>query len=194
MEAQLHLTCMRCRQVYIENGRNYFYVQHRATRQVFRMGMGTIEMTQLRVLSAALTALFWLGTSGSGAFAGMNLASQKYETAAGKEQKPRKAKASGLAGSEGNVRRKVLYTSETGGGDGCSRLYRQYVAASGHSAFASTPVDYFYGSSVCASSLNAPSTKAAEERAMASCRAGAKKYKSAGEIGVSGACEIFMSK
>ncbi|MCR5855571.1 hypothetical protein [Mesorhizobium sp. J428] len=71
---------------------------------------------------------------------------------------------------------------------------QQYVAASGHSAFASTPIDYFYGSSVCATALNAASAKAAEERAMASCRAGAKKYKSAGEIGVSGACQIFMSK
>lgn len=146
------------------------------------------------MLAAALAALFCIETGVSSAFAEVRLAPQKYQTVAGKEQKARKTKSSGLAGSEGHVRRKVLYAREIGGGDGCSRLYKQYVAASGHSAFASTPVDYFYGSSVCASSLNAPSTKAAEERAMVSCRAGAKKYKSAGEIGVSGACEIFMSK
>lgn len=114
------------------------------------------------------------------------------KSADAKSTKGAKGKSTRLAGSEGNVRRKVLYTREMSGG--CGKLYEQYVAASGHSAFASTPIDYFYGSSVCAASVNAGSTKVAEERAMASCRSGAKKYKSAGETGVSGACEIFMSK
>ncbi len=149
-------------------------------------------MTKLRIFALALLSTIFVDAQVAGALAKEEPKKTERTSAYAKSKKPAKATSSGLAGSEGNVRRRVLYTREMSGG--CGKMYKQYVAASGHSAFASTPIDYFYGSSVCATALNAPSAKAAEERAMASCRAGAKKYKSAGEIGVSGACEIFMSK
>jgi len=149
-------------------------------------------MRKLRIFALAILSIVLIDGQVVSAFAKEVTKTTERKSAYAKSKKPAKTKSAGLAGSEGNVRRRVLYTREMSGG--CGKMYKQYVAASGHSAFASTPIDYFYGSSVCAAAFNAPSAKAAEERAMASCRSGAKKYKSAGEIGVSGACEIFMSK
>lgn len=165
-------------------------MQHRAKRPVFQMGMGTIEMTRLRIFAPALTALFCLGISSSGAFAGIDLASQKYETAAGKEQKPRKAKSSGLAGSEGHIKRKIMFTADTTGG--CKGLYKRYVAAAGHSAYAATIVDYFHGGGyICAAGLNAPTQAEAERRAIAECDKSRKQYKT---MEPTGRCEISASK
>lgn len=109
---------------------------------------------------------------------------------AGKNQKPRKAKASGLAGSEGDVRRKIMFPAGWEGG--CQGVYKRYVAASGHSAFAATTIDYFYGGSfVCGAGINGPTQAEAERRALAQCDAGRKKYKGTRP---SGRCTIYASK
>lgn len=137
----------------------------------------------------ALAAGFLAASVSSNAAAGENASYAQHKWVGAKSVKK---KRSGLAGSEGNVRRKVMFNASMTGG--CGGMHKRYIAASGHSAFASTPINYFYGTNICAVGLNAPSTKAAEDRALASCRAGLKKYKSAGEQGPKGPCLIFMSK
>ncbi|RVC61681.1 MAG: hypothetical protein EOS65_20620 [Mesorhizobium sp.] len=76
--------------------------------------------------------------------------------------------------------------------DECTKTYHDYVAAGGHSAYATTfysrVVDLYI---ICGSGLNAPSQKAAEERALRSCQAGLKKWK---VRTASGGCEIAASK
>jgi len=75
--------------------------------------------------------------------------------------------------------------------DECTRAYNAYVAASGHSAYASTPyarIRSLY--IICGSSLNAPSQKAAEERAMKSCEAARNHYK----VITGAGCELASSK
>ena len=76
--------------------------------------------------------------------------------------------------------------------DECTRAYKDYVAASGHSAYATTfysrVVDLYI---ICGSGLNAPSQKAAEDRALRSCQAGLKRWK---VRTASGGCEIAASK
>ena len=74
----------------------------------------------------------------------------------------------------------------------CTRAYNAYVAASGHSAYATTfysrVVDLYI---ICGSKLNAPSQKAAEDVAVHNCLAGLKKWK----VRVaSGGCAIAASK
>lgn len=91
------------------------------------------------------------------------------------------------------MRRKVIYPLDMDGG--CGKLHKQYIAASGHSAFAATTIHYDIGPGhVCGASLNAGSKKAAEAQAMARCTAGIKKFKSAGEQPIVGPCFIHMSK
>ncbi len=96
--------------------------------------------------------------------------------------------AGALAGSEGDVRYPI--TIPTGTTGGCGKAYAAYVAASGHSAFAATPIvpatEYF----ICGAKLNAPSQKAAEDLALKSCQASKSKYK----VTVAGACSIAASK
>ncbi|WP_192249231.1 hypothetical protein [Mesorhizobium silamurunense] len=96
--------------------------------------------------------------------------------------------AGSLAGSKGDVRYPI--TIPTGTVGGCGKAYAAYVAAAGHSAFAATPIvpatEYF----ICGAWLNAPSQRAAEERALKSCQASKGKYK----VTVAGACSIAASK
>lgn len=75
--------------------------------------------------------------------------------------------------------------------DDCTKAYNAYVAASGHSAYATTPYSrlrYLY--IICGTRLNAPSQKAAEEQAMKSCQATRAHYK----VTTGGGCEIAASK
>jgi hypothetical protein len=73
----------------------------------------------------------------------------------------------------------------------CTKAYKAYVAASGHSAYATTP--YIRVTSayiVCGSRLNAPSQKAAEEGALKSCQAAVASHR----FTTGGRCEIAASK
>ncbi|RJT33510.1 hypothetical protein D3227_25090 [Mesorhizobium waimense] len=73
----------------------------------------------------------------------------------------------------------------------CTKAYNAYVAASGHSAYATTP--YMRVTSIyiiCGAHLNAQSQKAAEDLAMKSCKATRAHYK----VTTGGACEIAASK
>jgi hypothetical protein len=147
--------------------------------------METIKVTGLRTFAAALAALFCIEAGASSAFAEVRLAPQKYQTVAGKNQKAR-----GLAGSEGDVKRKIMFPADWVGG--CKGVYQRYVAASGHSAFTATIVDYFYGGGfVCGSGFNAPSQAEAERRALAQCEAARKQYKGVEPIG---RCFVYASK
>ena len=96
--------------------------------------------------------------------------------------------AESLAGSKGHTRFPVYITPGSTGG--CSKHYREYVAARGHSAYAMTPFTWGTEFSICGISLNAPSQQAAEDRAMKSCESGRKKWK----ISTAGACAIAASK
>ncbi|WP_217576012.1 hypothetical protein [Mesorhizobium sp. GbtcB19] len=93
-----------------------------------------------------------------------------------------------LAGSKGDVRYPVTIPWGTTGG--CGKAYAAYIAASGHSAFAATPIvpqtEYF----ICGAKLNAPSQKAAEDLALKSCQASKSKYK----VTVAGDCSLAASK
>lgn len=76
--------------------------------------------------------------------------------------------------------------------DQCRMAYNAYVAASGHSAYATT----FYTRVrdlyvVCGKALNAPSQQAAEEIAMRNCVGGLKKWRL---NTASGGCSIAASK
>lgn len=70
----------------------------------------------------------------------------------------------------------------------CVKGYKDYVAASGHSAYTSTRIGgpYF----ICGLALNAASQKSAEERAMANCIYSTKKFK----VRTMSKCEIVASK
>nr|WP_295469870.1 hypothetical protein [Mesorhizobium sp.] len=114
----------------------------------------------------------------------------RSEATFAKDAKPRKSRSGGLAGSEGDVKRKIMFTGFTQGG--CKGLYKRYVAASGHSAYAATTIDYFAGGAyVCAAGLNAGSQAEAERRAVAECKRSREKYKTAQP---SGPCVVYASK
>ncbi|MBZ9990287.1 hypothetical protein LB572_24615 [Mesorhizobium sp. BH1-1-5] len=76
--------------------------------------------------------------------------------------------------------------------DQCTSAYRSYVAASGHSAYATTfytrVVDLYV---VCGKALNAPSQKAAEDVALRNCQGGLKRWRL---NTASGGCAIAASK
>lgn len=98
--------------------------------------------------------------------------------------------AESLAGSKGNIR---FYPTLPGNPkDPCTKAYNAYVAASGHSAYATTfysrVVDLYI---ICGSRMNAPSQKAAEDLALRGCQAGLRKWKV--KI-ASGGCQIALSK
>jgi len=94
-----------------------------------------------------------------------------------------------LAGQVGVERHHVFFPT-FGSEGGCQKMYQAYVAAGGHSAYASTisgpQVEYF----VCGAGINSGSQAAAEKRAMASCDAALKKYK----VKLVGGCDIVASK
>lgn len=98
--------------------------------------------------------------------------------------------AESLAGSKGDVRFPATRGSDPK--SECNVAYKAYVAASGHSAYATTfysrVVDLYI---VCGSKLNAPSQKAAEEMALRNCQAGLTRWKLKT---ASGGCAISASK
>lgn len=95
--------------------------------------------------------------------------------------------AGSLAGTKGDVR----FPPTLGTGE-CNVAYKAYVAASGHSAYATTfysrVVDLYI---ICGTKLNAPSQKAAEEMALRNCQAGLTRWKLKT---ASGGCAISSSK
>jgi len=96
--------------------------------------------------------------------------------------------AGSLAGSKGDVRYPVSFPAGTTGG--CLKAYKDYVAAGGHSAYASTPIARMTEFFICGTHVNAKTQKAAEDAALRSCQAGLKKWK----FQTSGACSIAASK
>ncbi|MGX9179567.1 hypothetical protein [Mesorhizobium sp. BHbdii] len=97
--------------------------------------------------------------------------------------------AESLAGSKGDTRFHPYLPRNSK--DPCTKAFKAYVAASGHSAYATTP--YMRVTSlyiVCGSRLNAPSQKAAEELALKSCQATRNSYK----VTTGGGCEVAASK
>jgi len=98
--------------------------------------------------------------------------------------------AGSLAGNEGDKRFPPPLAMNPK--DQCRIAYNAYVAAGGHSAYATT----FYTRVrdlyvVCGKSLNAPSQKAAEDVAMRNCQGGLKKWRL---NTASGGCAIAASK
>lgn len=114
---------------------------------------------------------------------------RRFEATFAKDAKPRKSRSNSLAGSEGDVKRKLMFLSDWQGG--CGAIYKRYVAASGHSAFVATTVDYFSGSGfVCGAGYNAGSQGKAEAQAMAQCKEARKRYK----VEQIGPCVVYASK
>lgn len=114
---------------------------------------------------------------------------RRFEATYAKDAKHRKSSSGGLAGSEGDVKRKLMFLADWQGG--CGAMYKRYVAASGHSAFAATTVDYFSGSGfVCGAGYNAGSQGKAEAVAMAQCKEARQRYK----VEQIGSCVVYASK
>ncbi|MDI6027098.1 hypothetical protein QBK99_12955 [Corticibacterium sp. UT-5YL-CI-8] len=100
---------------------------------------------------------------------------------------PLAASAESLAGKVGDRR----YPAQFGQTKGpCQQAYKQYVAASGHSAYAQTHINYDAEAFFCGSFYNAPTQKAAEERALADCNSVFTKYK----VKTAGRCTVYASK
>lgn len=96
------------------------------------------------------------------------------------------AQATSLAGQKGKVKRRL----PNGHGD-CAKAVREYIAASGHSAYAQTAWNYSIDrGGICSSALNRKSKAEAEAMALAGCEQGTKKWKYA----YSGKCVIAASK
>ncbi|WP_352989091.1 hypothetical protein [Mesorhizobium sp. M0904] len=97
--------------------------------------------------------------------------------------------AGSLAGSEGDKRFSPLLPGSAK--DECTKAYKAYVAASGHSAYATTSfVRVRDGYVLCGAHYNASSQKAAEAMAMKSCQSARAYYK----VAASGNCQIAASK
>ncbi|TPN76085.1 hypothetical protein FJ987_20840 [Mesorhizobium sp. CU2] len=96
--------------------------------------------------------------------------------------------AGSLAGSKGDVHYPVYFPPGTKGN--CGKAYNAYIAAGGHSAYASTPIARMTEFFICGVSLNTKSQQAAEDLAMRNCLGGLKRYK----FQTSGACSIAASK
>ncbi|GLS32969.1 hypothetical protein SAMN04488498_108174 [Mesorhizobium albiziae] len=96
--------------------------------------------------------------------------------------------AESLAGKIGNKRYPVQFTPGMTGP--CQKVYKDYIAAPGHSAYAQTPLRDGVEAFFCGRAFNAPSQKAAEERALENCRSVGKKYK----VKIAGACAVYVSK
>ncbi|WP_189510425.1 MULTISPECIES: hypothetical protein [unclassified Mesorhizobium] len=98
--------------------------------------------------------------------------------------------AGSLAGSVGDKRFSPTLSLDPK--EACYKSYLAYIAASGHSAYATT----FYSRVVdlhifCSVKLNAPSQKAAEEIALHACQTGFTRWK---VKTASGGCAIAASK
>lgn len=101
-------------------------------------------------------------------------------------QKKKKYGGGGLSGAVGDVRYGVTFIESVVGG--CKNAYEKYVRASGHSAYASTPM-YETEEFHCGAAMNAGSQKAAEKAALESCESAKRQYKV-----VTGPCQIYASK
>lgn len=91
-----------------------------------------------------------------------------------------------LAGQAGDKRYPANFGWTTGP---CQQVYKDYIAAAGHSAYAQTHrgnTEAFY----CGDSRNAPSQAAAEKEALEGCNSVGKKYK----MKTTGRCAIYASK
>lgn len=94
-----------------------------------------------------------------------------------------------LAGSKGDVRFSPVPPSSLK--DPCNKAYKAYVAASGHSAYATTGfIRVMDGYVLCGAKYNAPSQQAAEDLAMRSCQSGLAHYK----VAAGSQCQIAASK
>lgn len=100
---------------------------------------------------------------------------------------PLAASAESLAGKVGDQRYPAQFGQTRGP---CQQAYKDYVAASGHSAYAQTHVSYDAEAFFCGRAYNAPTQKAAEEKALSDCNAVFKKYK----VKTAGNCTIYASK
>jgi len=99
------------------------------------------------------------------------------------------ATAGSLAGSEGDKRFPPVRGSDPN--SPCNKAWKAYVAASGHSAYATTPYTRVRDIAIiCGQVINAKTQAAAEERALANCQSGLKKWK----LTLGGRCEIAASK
>jgi hypothetical protein len=97
--------------------------------------------------------------------------------------------AASLAGSKGDVRFSPYLPGNPK--DPCTKTFKAYVAAGGHSAYATTPyIRVRDGAIICGMGLNAKSQAAAEGLAMKSCLATRAYYK----VNSGGTCEIAASK
>jgi len=99
---------------------------------------------------------------------------------------PATVEAASLAGQVGEKRRGQVLPPRARGH--CVKVYKDYVAATGHSAYASTRI----GAEVifCGSSLNFESKASAEAKALKNCNSAKSKYK----MRSIGPCEIVASK
>ena len=99
------------------------------------------------------------------------------------------AQAQSLAGQKGDVRYRTQFENTK---SPCKKAFDAYVAASGHSAYAQTPSGRIANAEAyfCGISRNAPSQKAAQERAIADCKRVGDKYK----VKIAGRCEVYASK
>lgn len=100
---------------------------------------------------------------------------------------PISASAESLAGKVGDKRHSGNFNHTEGA---CGKAYKDYVAASGHSAYAQTPIGYRVEAFFCGGALNAPTQKEAEKRALANCNATFTKYK----LKTTGKCTVYASK
>ena len=98
------------------------------------------------------------------------------------------ATAESLAGKVGDKRYPV--NIPWGSIGGCQKAYDAYIAAAGHSAYASTVMDRTAEYFICGVTLNAPSQKKAEALALKSCQKSVSKHK----VQLAGACSIAASK
>ncbi|MFE0013849.1 hypothetical protein ACFWXH_03310 [Mesorhizobium sp. NPDC059054] len=102
---------------------------------------------------------------------------------------PNITNAGSLTGSEGDKRFPPTISGNVK--DPCTKAWKGYVAARGHSAYATTPysrvVDLYI---ICGTSLNAKSQEAAEAKALESCVRTREHYK----VRNGGRCEIAASK
>jgi len=96
--------------------------------------------------------------------------------------------AAPLAGYAGEVRWKPFFDSD--GTGGCPKIWNQYVAASSHAAYASTPDSHTAEAVICSAALGAGSKAAAETKALAQCEAGLDRWK----VTVVRNCMIAASK
>lgn len=97
--------------------------------------------------------------------------------------------AASLAGQEGDKRFPPFLPNTQKAP--CTKAYKAYVAASGHSAYATTPYSrqsYLY--IICGTKLNASSQQVAEAAAMKSCQAWVDRHR----VSTGGRCEVAASK